>query len=166
MTGSPFFAGAYFQGLSNSTTLQINAIYIVERFPTYQDTDLVVLAKPSCRADCAALELYSEVIRQMPVGVPQKMNGLGEWFSDAVSAASDFISPVLSAIPHPMAQGASAALRGGSSVLKKVMGSEVSPGQTYSAQPQLVRAPKQVVVVKTKKKAKVAKPVGKKKKNQ
>jgi len=92
------------------------------------------------------------------------MNGLGEWFSDAVSAASDFLSPVLSAIPHPMAQGASAALRGGSGVLKKVMGSEVSPGQTYSAQPQLVQAPKRLVVVKTKKKAKVAKPVGKKKK--
>jgi len=123
-----------------------------------------VLAKPSCRADDAAIEMYSEVIRQMPVGVPQKMNGLGEWFSDAVSAASDFISPVLSAIPHPVAQGASMALKGGAGVLKKVMGSEVSPGQIYSPQPQLVRAPKQVVVVKTKKKAPVAKKAGKKKK--
>lgn len=157
-------SGAYFQGLSNTATLQVNTIYIIERFPTNLETDLVVLAKPSCRADAAALELYSEVIRQMPVGVPQKMNGLGEWFSDAVSAASDFLSPVLSAIPHPYAQGASAALKGGAGMLKKVMGSEVSPGQTYQARPQVARVPKQVIVVQTKKKAKVAKPVGKKKK--
>lgn len=157
-------SGAYFQGLAQSTTLQVNAIYIFEKFPTALDTSLVVLAKPSCRADHAAIELYSEIIRQMPVAVPQRMNGLGEWFSDAVSAASDFLSPVLSAIPHPYAQGASMALKGGAGALKKVMGSEPSPGQIYSAQPQMSHASKQVVVVKTKKKAKVAKPVGKKKK--
>jgi len=128
-------SGAYFNGLSNSSTLQVNAIYIVERFPTFLETDLVVLAKHSCRYDAAAMELYSEVIRQMPVGVPQKMNGLGEWFSDAVSAASDFISPVLSAIPHPYAQGASAALKGAAGVTKKLLGSEVAPGKIFQSNP-------------------------------
>jgi len=88
------------------------------------------------------MELYSEVIRQMPVGVPQKMNGLGEWFSDAVSAASDFISPVLSAIPHPIAQGASAALRGAAGVTKKIMGSEVAPGKVYQSNPMSAQKPK------------------------
>jgi len=149
--------GAYFQGLSNSTTLQVNAIYIVERFPTYLETDLVVLAKPSCRCDDAAIELYSEVIRQMPVGVPQKMNGLGEWFSDAVSAASDFISPVLSAIPHPMAQGASAGLKGLAGVTKKIMGSQVAPGRTYQSNPMSASKPKpkaKAVVAKPKPKVK------------
>lgn len=150
--------GAYFQGLSNSTTLQVNAIYMVERFPTYLETDLVVLAKPSCRCDDAAIELYSEVIRQMPVGVPQKMNGLGEWFSDAVSAASDFISPVLSAIPHPMAQGASAGLKGLAGVTKKIMGPEVAPGKTYQSNPMSASKPKpkaKAVAAKPKPKAKV-----------
>jgi len=149
-------SGAYFQGLSNSTTLQVNVIYIVERFPTFLETDLVVLAKHSCRYDAAALELYSEVIRQMPVGVPQKMNGLGEWFSDAVSAASDFISPVLSAIPHPMAQGASAALKGVAGVTKKIMGSEVAPGKVYQANPMASSKPKPKTkaVAKSKPKAK------------
>jgi len=150
-------SGAYFQGLSNSTTLQVNAIYIVERFPTFLETDLVVLAKHSCRCDDAAMELYSEVIRQMPVGVPQKMNGLGEWFSDAVSAASDFISPVLSAIPHPIAQGASAALRGAAGVTKKIMGSEVAPGKVYQSNPMSTQKPKpkaKAVAAKPKPKAK------------
>lgn len=149
--------GAYFQGLSNSTTLQVNAIYVVERFPTFLETDLVVLAKPSCRCDYAATELYSEVIRQMPVGVPQKMNGLGEWFSDAVSAASDFISPVLSVIPHPMAQGASAGLKGLAGVTKKIMRSEVAPGKTFQSNPMSASKPKpkaKAVAAKPKPKAK------------
>lgn len=99
-------AGAYFTGLSNSTTLQLNAVYFVERFPTQNEADLVVLAKHSCRYDPVALDLYGEIIRAMPVGVPQRMNGLGDWFADAVSTASDFISPVLSAIPGAGAIGA------------------------------------------------------------
>jgi len=126
-------AGAYFTGLSNSTTLQLNAIYYIERFPTQQDSDLVVLARNSCRGDAIALDLYSEIVKEMPVGVPQRMNGMGEWFADAVSSAADFISPVLSAIPLPMAQtiGSGIKMAGG---LAKTMGSKKeAPGQTYSS---------------------------------
>jgi len=139
--------GAYFSGLSAATTLQVNTIYIVERFPTAQETDLVVLAKPSCRADHAAIELYSEVSRMMPVGVPQRMNGLGEWFSDAVSAASDFLSPALSAIPHPYAQMAGAALKTGAGIVAKLTGGkqEVVPGKTYTPT-GMVSAPKKTKV--------------------
>jgi len=130
----PFNAsGAYFSGLSNSTTLQLNAIYYIERFPTQQDSDLVVLARNSCHGDSVALDLYSEIVKEMPVGVPQRMNGMGEWFADAVSSAADFISPVLSAIPLPMAQtiGAGVKMAGG---LAKSLGSKKdAPGQTYSS---------------------------------
>lgn len=154
-------AGAYFSGLSNSTTLQLNAIYVIERFPNQLDTDLVVLAKPSCRADDAAIQLYSEVIRMMPTGVPQRMNGLGEWFSDAVSAASDFISPVLSAIPHPMAQAGAAALKTGNNVVKALVGkSQPAPGQSYTPSGTVAVAK---VAVKAAK-AEVKKEMGKKKK--
>jgi len=155
-------SGAYFSGLSNTTTLQLNAIYIIERFPTNQETDLVVLAKPSCRNDSAALELYSEVIRTMPTGVPQRMNGLGEWFADAVSSAKDFIAPVLSSIPHPYAQGAAAALKGGSGALDKLVGKDrgdsVSPGKTYQPNGMTALAAVKKVV------AKVLPKAGKKKK--
>jgi len=49
-------SGAYFTGLSYTTTLQLNAIFYIEKFPSQQETDLVVLAKHSCRYDCAALD--------------------------------------------------------------------------------------------------------------
>jgi len=124
--------GALFTGLSNSTTLQVNATYYIERFPTQQDSDLVVLARNSCHGDSVAKDLYSEIVKEMPVGVPQRMNGMGEWFADAVSSAADFISPVLSAIPLPMAQtiGSGIKMAGG---LAKSMGSKKDAvGQTYS----------------------------------
>jgi len=126
-------AGAYFSGLSNSTTLQLNAIYYIERFPTQQDSDLVVLARRSCHSDSVALDLYSEIIREMPVGVPQRMNGMGEWFADAVSAAADFVSPVLSAIPLPMAQTIASGVKVAGNMAKSLGSKKESPGQTYSS---------------------------------
>jgi hypothetical protein len=139
-------SGLYFTGLSNSTTLQVNVIYYIERFPTTTDTDLVVIAKPSCRADDVAIELYSEVIRMMPTGVPQKMNGLGEWFADAVSAAADFVSPVLSAIPHPGAQAAALAVRGVGGAAKNY--GTTAPGKIYtpSGRPTVVNVPPTIKV--------------------
>jgi hypothetical protein len=35
----------------------------------------------------------------------QKENGLGDWFRDAINTASNIVSPVMSMIPHPVAQG-------------------------------------------------------------
>jgi len=131
------FSGAYFEGLSNSTTLTLNATYIIEKFPTELDSDLVVLATPSARYDPQALDLYSEIIRSMPVGVPQRMNGLGDWFAEAVSTASDFIAPVLSAIPLPMAQMASKAVSTAGGIAKKLgptkPAQQSGPGSTYNA---------------------------------
>lgn len=131
------FAGAYFEGLSNSTTLTLNTVYIIERFPSQLDTDLIVLATPSARCDPQATDLYSEIIRSMPVGVPQRMNGMGDWFADAISTASDFIAPVLSSIPLPMAQMVSKAVSGAGSLAKKFAPAkpmqQSGPGSTYNA---------------------------------
>lgn len=149
-------AGVIFSGLSNSTTLQLNAIYYIERFPTQQDSDLVVLARESCRGDSVSLDLYSEIVKEMPVGVPQRMNGMGEWFADAVSSAADFISPVLSAIPLPMAQTIGAGVKMAGGVAKSLGSKKESPGQTYSASGSNVSA-------KGASKGKVAKPAKKKK---
>jgi len=142
-------SGAYFTGLSNSTTLQLNATYYIERFPSQQDSALVVLARNSCHGDHIALDLYSEIIKEMPVGVPQRMNGMGEWFADAVSSATDFIAPVLSAIPIPMAQTVGAGMKMVGNVAKNYNKSE-SVGSTYTPAGNL---PKKIVeVVKKKKK--------------
>jgi len=137
-------AGAYFTGLSNSTTLTVNIIHYFERFPSIDipsDVNLVVLAKPSCRFDPKALELYSAVIRHMPVGVPQRYNGLGDWFREAVQTAKDIVSPVLSAIPHPIAMMGAGVLNGIAGNISKRYGNEqkeeksvVPAGRMYNAQ--------------------------------
>jgi hypothetical protein len=152
-------SGAYFTGLSNSTTLQLNAIYYIEKFPTQNETDLVVLAKHSCRSDNIARELYSEIMREMPVGVPQRMNGIGEWFADAVSSAADFVSPVLSAIPLPMTQGLAGMVKTAGNVAKNLYAKKEAPAP-YSA-----TGSNTAVVVKAKMPtAKAMKKEGKKKK--
>jgi len=134
--------GAYFTGLSNSSTLTVNVIRYYERFPSVDissDSQLVVLAKPSCRHDPTAIELYSAVIRHMPVGVPQRFNGLGDWFKEAVQTARDIVSPVLSAIPNPLAQMGSMLLKGVAGNIDKKYAQEekvavVPPGRIYNAQ--------------------------------
>jgi hypothetical protein len=102
---SPFdISGSFFTGLSLSTTLVVNWIVYVERFPSIQQSDLAVLAKPSPKFCPMAFELYQAIARDLPCGVPQKENGLGDWFRDAVSTVSDLVTPVMSMIPHPLAQ--------------------------------------------------------------
>jgi len=125
-------SGAYFTGLSYSTTLTLNAIYYIEKFPTQLDTALVVLAKHSCRSDRVARELYSEIMREMPVGVPQRMNGLGDWFADAISSAADFVAPVLGAIPLPMTQALSLGIKSAGNFAKSMQSKKEAPS-VYSA---------------------------------
>jgi len=150
-------SGAYFTGLSYTTTLTLNAIFYIEKFPSQLDTDLVVLAKHSCRSDTIARALYSEIVREMPVGVPQRMNGMGEWFADAVSSAADFISPVLGAIPLPMTQGLSGIVKSAGNVAK-ALGSKRESANPYNPTGNNTAMPIKVVVKKPvaqKKKAKV-----------
>jgi len=102
--------GAYFTGLSPQSSLLVNYNVIVERFPGSDVPDLEVIATAAPHRDDIALALYSHLISSMPVGVPVGQNGLGDWFMDAVDAASKYIGPVLAAVPHPYAKGASMAL--------------------------------------------------------
>jgi len=66
-----------------------------ERFPTPSEPDLVVLAAPSAAFDPCALELYSRCMGKLPVGVPQGMNPLGEWFKDVLRKVTHYATPVL-----------------------------------------------------------------------
>lgn len=105
-------SGAFFTGLSPNSSFLIRNIFYVERFPTPSEKDIVLLTKPSACHDPVALEIYDRMLKEMPVVVPVAENGLGDWFYDAISA----VAPVLSAIPHPMAQalgGAASAVQSG-----------------------------------------------------
>jgi len=81
--------GAYFTGLSSSTTLKLNVIYILERFPTYANTDLIALAYPSSPYDPMALELYSKIAKSLITGVPVDQNAMADWIAGIAAAAND-----------------------------------------------------------------------------
>lgn len=80
--------GCYMTGLSPETSLTVNYNCYVERFPDVEST-LLTLAKPSPPRDKVALQVYSELMTQLPVGVPVKENGLGDWFTGAVAGIID-----------------------------------------------------------------------------
>jgi hypothetical protein len=134
-------SGCYITGLGNTNTIQVNATYFFEAFPNHLDADLVVLAKPSPRMDTIALELVSEIMRAMPVGVPQGANGLGDWFADAVSEAANFIAPVLGAIPNPIAQGLSLAARGAGALARQLGGTANRDGLAPASIPRPMPPP-------------------------
>lgn len=103
-------SGSIFSGLSEQTTLTINYNVFYESFPSFAEKPILALAKPSAVYDPRAMELYSRIVQELPVGVPVCENGLGDWFLDAASTAAKYIGPVLAALPHPIAKGAGTAL--------------------------------------------------------
>jgi len=103
-------SGALFTGLSPGTTLQVNVKWIIEKFPSQNDSVLAPISHNSPDRDHVALEMYSHLVDNMPVGCKFDDNGFGDWISDALSTVADYVAPVLSAIPHPLAQAAGAAI--------------------------------------------------------
>jgi hypothetical protein len=79
-------SGAYYTGLSLQTTITVNVVYYVERFPSCFNATLAVLTSPSVPYDPTALELYARAMTGMPPGVPQNENCMGEWFSDVIES--------------------------------------------------------------------------------
>jgi hypothetical protein len=90
------------------------------------------------------------------------MNGLGEWFADAVSEAANFVAPVLGAIPTPFTQGLSGIAKTAGNVAKS-LGSKREAPSTYSSNgSNLLATAKQVAkVVKSEMKSKPVKKKGK-----
>lgn len=91
--------GSFFSGLDPSASLTINFIYFIERFPNTL-SPIKRLCYPSPPFDDIALTLYSDVARQLPVGVMVKENGAGDW----IAGIAKVIGGIASAIPHPIAQ--------------------------------------------------------------
>jgi hypothetical protein len=79
-------SGAYYTGLSLQTTITINVVFYIERFPSCFNSTLAVLTAPSVPYDPTALELYARAMAGMPPGVPQDENCMGEWFRDVIES--------------------------------------------------------------------------------
>jgi len=85
---TPFSCGGvFFSGLPSSTSLTVNAIWIVERFPRPTNVDLTTLARPSNPYDFKALRMYSEITRNLAPGVVVSANSMGDWFGSIAKIA-------------------------------------------------------------------------------
>lgn len=102
----PFcLSGAFFTGLSPTTTLTVNVTYMVERFvKNTASNDLITLASPSAPFDANAMRIYSEVAKTLATGVPVSENGLGDWVSGIASTIARYAGPVLSGIGNAINQ--------------------------------------------------------------
>lgn len=94
--------GVIVTGLNDQTTFTLNWNEVFERTVSSEQKDLVTLAKPSAPINLVALELYSALWRELPVGVPVEQNGFGDWFLGVCDSIVDTISeigrPILGAI--------------------------------------------------------------------
>lgn len=101
--------GARFVGLNPQSTFAVTLNVYLETFPTVAEPGILVLATPSAQYDPVALEIFSNALSTLPVGVMVKENGLGDWFSDAIMTTAKYVSPVLDAAGFSgLAKGAQA----------------------------------------------------------
>lgn len=99
-------AGQWYSGLSEATTITLTVNFYYEYFPNSKDSSLVTLATPSASYDPAALALFSELMSNLPVGVPAADNSIGAWFADCVSKFGGMVGTALTPIFGPAAAGA------------------------------------------------------------
>lgn len=97
-------SGAIFEGLHKQAVLQIRMRGIYETIPAQNQNDILLGRQLSAPYDPAALQLYAEVIKNMPTGVTVDENPLGEWF--------DKVMTFLAAVAVPAGGALSAALTG------------------------------------------------------
>lgn len=88
-------AGARFLGLSPTSSFSITLNVYVETFPTVAESDILVLATPSAQYDPVALEIFSHALSKLPVGVMVCENNMGDFFSDAIATATQYLAPIM-----------------------------------------------------------------------
>jgi hypothetical protein len=93
--------GALFTGLSSQTSLQVTVHWFIERFPSNDNQELIVLARPSPAYDPQVLELYSRTAINLPTGTMVKNNDLGSWIKQVADTLQDFGVPGM-----PLVKGA------------------------------------------------------------
>jgi len=124
-------SGAIFTGLDPANAMSITYNVAIERFPNSTNKNLSVLASKSPILDNKALEIYSEIMTDMPVGVTAAENGFGDWFAQAASNVAKVIMPIARLTPHPGVQAAVMA----HDIFTQPAGSSVSnPAHVYQPQ--------------------------------
>jgi hypothetical protein len=90
--------GAYFTGLSESSTLLVTWRVGIERLPSANNPSFLALATPCAAYDPNALILYNLVANALPPGCPQGYNDAGKWFqwiSENAKKAIPVVYPIV-----------------------------------------------------------------------
>lgn len=91
---------AFFSGLHPDGQFRVTMRSYVEYFPRH-DQDLLAVATPSPGLDEKALRLYSEIARNVPVGVPVDFNAKGTWWkmvSKVIKDVAPIAAPIIGAV--------------------------------------------------------------------
>lgn len=86
--------GAYYTGLSESSTLLVTWRVGLERLPSANKPTFLSLATPCAAYDPNALVLYNLVANALPPGCPQGYNDAGKWFQWITENAKKVIPSV------------------------------------------------------------------------
>lgn len=128
--------GMIFTGLSAQTTLTLTWNVFLETFPSIAEEQILVLAEPSAMYDPIALELLSQIVGELPVGVPSTWNPEGEWWKEVVGTLGDLISGAVGAFIPSLGPVANAINTG----VKKSAG--IGPTNNFRTPPAPMSKPK------------------------
>jgi hypothetical protein len=92
-----------FTGLSEQTTLTLRVRFILERFPSDSEGQILVIATPSACYDPVALEIYSRAAQMLRAGVPFTENPAGEWWRSMLTSLGKVAAPLIKNLPIPFA---------------------------------------------------------------
>ena len=141
-----------FLGLSDETTLTLRVRFIMERFPSDMEGQILVISTPTAVYDPVALELYSRAVQRLPAGCPFSENPAGEWWAKMVSEVANAAAPFLSAI-HPglgiaaKGVGAVASAAGGrAKASRKKKAAKAQAQQVPSGAKQIAASPTTTVI--------------------
>lgn len=73
-------SGAYFTGLSATTSLTVSVKAFIECFPTPDQKAFVTLTGPACEYDPRIMEFYARASYRLKPAVPRNMNPAGEYW--------------------------------------------------------------------------------------
>lgn len=93
--------GAIITGMAATSRYTINVNFFVESFPDLSDQSTLLLATPSAQYDPVALEIISQITKELPIAVPVSENGFGDWFAGIVADIAPVLSGVALAMGHP-----------------------------------------------------------------
>lgn len=124
-----------FTGLSDQTSLTLRGRWIIERYPSDIEPEIVVMATPTCPFSPKAIELYNVMVNKLPPAVMFKENPAGEWFQRVVNGIAEVAGPLLGMIPHPYAQIASSAAKVAANATRQNQPKALPPSPQIEVEP-------------------------------